>query len=157
MRNWREVLLNWKLRPPHPQPGDWVFASPHKKGKQPYWPGWLIRVHLKPALEAAGIPGSVGWHTRRHTFGTLMKANGEDIKTIQDLYDIRELQGDCRHLHTSPHSHETRSANKACQKDSLAEQAGGRKAPVQRVIFSYGTVSNPRRKGPIPTSHLDCW
>src|SRR5499427_10945241 len=26
-----------------------------------------------------------GWHTLRHTFGTLMKANGEDIKTIQEL------------------------------------------------------------------------
>ena len=55
------------------------------KGKQPYWPGSLFRVHLKPALEAAEIPGKVGWHTLRHTFGTLMKANGEDIKTIQEL------------------------------------------------------------------------
>jgi len=42
-------------------------------------------VHLKPALEAEEIPGKVGWHTLRHTFGTLMKANGEDIKTIQEL------------------------------------------------------------------------
>ena len=80
-----EVLLNWKLRSAYPQPGDWVFASPHKKGKQPYWPGSLFRVHIKPALKAAGIPGKVGWHTLRHTFGTLMKANGEDIKTIQEL------------------------------------------------------------------------
>jgi integrase len=28
-----DVLLNWKLRSPYPQHGDWVFASPHKKGK----------------------------------------------------------------------------------------------------------------------------
>jgi hypothetical protein len=28
---------------------------------------------------------SAGWHTFRHTFGTLLKANGEDVKTIQDL------------------------------------------------------------------------
>jgi integrase len=47
--------------------------------------GSLFRAHLKPALEAAEIPGNVGWHTLRHTFGTLMKANGEDIKTIQEL------------------------------------------------------------------------
>jgi integrase len=80
-----EALLNWRLQCPYPQAGDWVFASPHKKGKQPYWPGSLFRAHLKPALEAAGIPGNVGWHTLRHTFGTLMKANGEDIKTIQEL------------------------------------------------------------------------
>jgi integrase len=26
-----------------------------------------------------------GWHTQRHSFGTLMKANGEDPKTIQEL------------------------------------------------------------------------
>ncbi len=80
-----DVLLNWRLQCPYPLPGDWVFASPHKKGKQPYWPGSLFRAHLKPALKAAGIAGNVGWHTLRHTFGTLMKANGEDIKTIQEL------------------------------------------------------------------------
>src|SRR5215469_18642037 len=80
-----KVLLNWRLRSPYPQIQDWVFASPKTKGKQPYWPGSLFRAHLLPALEAAGISGNVGWHTLRHTFGTLMKANGEDIKTIQEL------------------------------------------------------------------------
>jgi site-specific recombinase XerD len=40
---------------------------------------------LKPALLKAGISVPVGWHTLRHSFGTLMKANGEDIKTIQEL------------------------------------------------------------------------
>jgi len=80
-----EVLLNWRRQAPYPQAGDWVFASPHRKGKQPYWPGALFREHFKPALDAAQIPGDVGWHTFRHTFGTLMKANGEDMKTIQEL------------------------------------------------------------------------
>jgi integrase len=27
----------------------------------------------------------IGWHTFRHTFGTLLKANGEDVKTVQEL------------------------------------------------------------------------
>ena len=40
---------------------------------------------MKPALETIGITEPVGWHTLRHTFGTLMKANGEDVKTIQEL------------------------------------------------------------------------
>lgn len=56
-----------------------------QKGQTAYWPGSLFRAHLKPALEAAGIVSKVGWHTLRHTFGTLMKANGKDIKTIQKL------------------------------------------------------------------------
>lgn len=80
-----EQLWKWRVKTPYNRPEDWVFASPHKKGKQPYWPGSLFRAHLKPALEAAGIVSRVGWHTLRHTFGTLMKANGEDIKTIQEL------------------------------------------------------------------------
>ena len=42
-------------------------------------------MYLKPALKAIGITEPVGWHTLRHTFGTLMKANGEDVKTIQEL------------------------------------------------------------------------
>jgi integrase len=25
------------------------------------------------------------WHTFRHSFGTLLKANGEDVKTVQEL------------------------------------------------------------------------
>ncbi len=79
------LLLNLRRQCPYPQAHDWVFASPHRKSKQPYWPGALFRKHLKPALEAAQLPGDVGWHTLRHTFGTLMKANGEDIKTIQEL------------------------------------------------------------------------
>jgi integrase len=66
-------------------PEDWVFASPAKHGKQPYWPGTLYRAHLGPAAKAAGIPGKIGWHTFRHTFATLLKANGEDVKTVQEL------------------------------------------------------------------------
>jgi integrase len=152
-----EVLLNWKLRCAYPQATDWVFASPHRKGKQPYWPGSLFRVHLKPALEAAEIPGKVGWHTLRHTFGTLMKANGEDIKTIQELLPF-ELQSDRRHVHTSRHSDEARSANKACQNDPRAQQQGRGKAGVRRPASEfYRTLSNPRRKGPIPINHLFCW
>jgi integrase len=80
-----EAMWSWRLRCGYNQPGDWVFASPHKKGKQPYWPSSLYRVALQPALKAAGIAGAVGWHTLRHSFGTLMKANGEDVKTIQEL------------------------------------------------------------------------
>ena len=80
-----EMLWRWKLEAPYNQPGDWIFASPHRAGIQPYWPGSLFRAHVKPALMKAGISAPVGWHTLRHSFGTLMKANGEDLKTIQEL------------------------------------------------------------------------
>jgi len=80
-----EALWSWRLHCAYKQADDWVFASPHRKGRQPYWPSSLYRVYLKPALEKIGITEPVGWHTLRHTFGTLMKANGEDVKTIQEL------------------------------------------------------------------------
>jgi len=80
-----DMLWRWRLETPYNKPGDWIFASPHKAGIQPYWPGSLFRAHVKPALLKAGISAPVGWHTLRHSFGTLMKANGEDLKTIQEL------------------------------------------------------------------------
>jgi integrase len=80
-----EALWSWRKNSGYPNPEDWVFASPAKDGKQPYWPGTLYWAHFEPAAKAAGFPGKIGWHTFRHTFATLLKANGEDIKTVQEL------------------------------------------------------------------------
>lgn len=65
--------------------GDWVFASPSMRGKQPYWLDNLMKRYIRPAARKAGIHKNIGWHTFRHTFGTLLKANGEDVKTVQEL------------------------------------------------------------------------
>lgn len=80
-----EALSRWRALSAYPRPEDWVFASPHANGTQPYWPGTLYRWHLQPAVKAAGIKGKVGWHTFRRTYATLLKANGEDVKTVQEL------------------------------------------------------------------------
>ena len=65
--------------------GDWVFASPTMKGEHSYWPDNLMKRYIKPVAKANGIHKNIGWHTFRHTFGTLLKANGEDVKTVQEL------------------------------------------------------------------------
>ena len=39
---------------------------------------------ILPAAKILGIEG-IGWHTFRHTYATLLKANGEDVKTVQEL------------------------------------------------------------------------
>jgi len=80
-----ESLFAWRQVCAYPGPGDWVFASPAMKGKQPYWPGTQWRYHGKPALERAGITKHVSYHTFRHTFGTLLNANGENPKVVQEL------------------------------------------------------------------------
>ena len=80
-----ESLLAWRQMCPYPGPDDWVFASPAMKGKQPYWPGTQWRYYGKPALKRAKITKHVTYHTFRHTFGTLLNANGENPKVVQEL------------------------------------------------------------------------
>lgn len=80
-----ESLFTWRQTCPYPAPGHWVFASPAMKGKQPYWPGTQWRYYGKPALQRAKITKHVTYHTFRHTFGTLLNANGENPKVVQEL------------------------------------------------------------------------
>ena len=55
-------------------------------GQKPYWSSPIFRVYLKPALKSAGITGKVGWHTFRHSYVTILKSHGEDVKTVQKLF-----------------------------------------------------------------------
>jgi len=80
-----KVLWNWRLQSTYPIDEDWVFASPRSKGKLPYWPGSLYKTHLEPTAKEVGIVGHFGWHTFRHTYATLPKGNGEDVKVVQEL------------------------------------------------------------------------
>jgi len=54
------------------------------KGKQPLWPSSAMSKHIRPAAKRAGIQKHVRWHVFRHSFATLLKANGEDVKTVQE-------------------------------------------------------------------------
>jgi integrase len=79
------VLLMWRRQSAYPMDGDWVFASPASKGKLPYWSFSIFRVYIRPALKTAKIAGKVGWHIFRHSFATILKSHGEDVKTGQEL------------------------------------------------------------------------
>lgn len=80
-----EDLLRWRRQSVYSQDDHYVFASETMKGEQPYWPDNLMKRHIRPVAKANGIHKRIGWHTFRHTFGTLLKANGEDVKTVQEL------------------------------------------------------------------------
>ena len=49
------------------------------------WTDTLLDRFLQPAAKRAGITKWVGFHIFRHTYPTLLKANGEDIKVVQEL------------------------------------------------------------------------
>jgi integrase len=78
-------LLSWQRETPYNRTEDWVFASVTMKGTQPYWPENLMRRYVWPAAKRAKITKRIGWHTFRHTYSTLLRANGEDVKVVQEL------------------------------------------------------------------------
>jgi integrase len=80
-----EELLAWRRAAPYTQAEDWVFASLYMKGKQPYAPDTLLKRNIRPAAVRAGITKHIAWHTFRRTLSTLLKANGEDVKVVQEL------------------------------------------------------------------------
>ncbi len=80
-----EDLLHWRRQSTYTSDDHYVFASETMRGKQPYWPDNLMKRHIRPVARAIGINKNIGWHTFRHSFGTLLKANGEDVKTVQEL------------------------------------------------------------------------
>jgi integrase len=80
-----EVLTSWRGRCPYNQDADFIFGSPDKNGNQPYWPTAGMENHVLPAALKAGIGKRIGWHTLRHTFGTLVKSQGADVATTQAL------------------------------------------------------------------------
>jgi integrase len=85
-----ELLRRWHSATPFGNPDDWVFASPYTKGQRPFWPGQLLKTHIKPVALAAGLP-DIGWHSFRHTVSAWGKEAGlelEDVKTLLRHEDI---------------------------------------------------------------------
>ena len=83
-------LLAWYREAPYKSEDSYLFATDakragEKRGKQPLWPNKVMDCWIRPVAQAAGITKRLGWHTFRHTFSTLLKANGEDVKVVQEL------------------------------------------------------------------------
>ncbi len=83
-------LLAWYRVTPYREPEDWVFASNsnragRKRGKQPLWLQSIMRYHIQPVVKELGIDKRVSWHTFRRTYTTLLQANREDVKVVQEL------------------------------------------------------------------------
>ena len=75
----------WKESSKYRQADDWIFASPHTDGRHPFWPDAVLQKVIRPAALRAGIRKVMGWHTFRHTYSTLLIANGENVKVVQEL------------------------------------------------------------------------
>jgi integrase len=85
-----EHLLCWYRTTKYSRPEDYVFATDapragKERGKQPVWLSKVMQYHIQPAAERVGITKRIGWHTFRRTYTTLLHANGEDVKVVQEL------------------------------------------------------------------------
>jgi integrase len=67
------------------QPDDWVFTSSRVRGRTPLWPGTVLEKAIRPAALRAGVLKRISWHTFRHTYATVLIANGENVKVVQEL------------------------------------------------------------------------
>lgn len=79
------ALQQWQKQTNFAKPSDWVFASPFNVGRFPYYPGTVLQKVIRPAALGAGIQKRIGWHTFRRTTATWLMANGETVKTAQEL------------------------------------------------------------------------
>jgi integrase len=82
------MLMNHKERSFYKADSDFVFAGATGK---PRWPDVMLTDHIKPAAAKAGI-GKIGWHTFRHTYSSLLRAHGTDIKVQQELLRHSDVQ-----------------------------------------------------------------
>jgi integrase len=80
-----KALQEWRKHSKYRTGEDWVFASPASDGRRPYWAQSIMRNQIRPAAVKLGITERIGWHTFRHTFSSLLRATGADIKVMQEL------------------------------------------------------------------------
>jgi integrase len=77
------LLLEYKQRTaPAAGPNDWVFENP--RTGRPWRPSRIQTRYISPAgVKVTGR--TIGWHNFRHTFSTMLRALGTDVKVQQEL------------------------------------------------------------------------
>jgi integrase len=106
------VLRERRERTAYAADSDWIFASPYKEnGAEPYWPDSALQDFVKPAVAKAGITKRVGWHTFRHSYSTLLRANHTDVKVQSELLRHSNI-GTTLNLYTQAVSEQKHSAHR---------------------------------------------
>src|SRR6516164_10945069 len=80
-----DALLGWQKQSAYTKPDDWIFASRRHRGRHPFWGQAILRKYVRPVAEKVGIQKSIGWHTFRHTYSTLLRSVGTEFKVMQEL------------------------------------------------------------------------
>jgi len=79
----KQALLDWKTQSSRREQSHFVFPSRLFRGQRAVDLGAVLKKKIRPAFEGLGL-SRVGWHTFRHTVGTLLAEMGEHQLTIRD-------------------------------------------------------------------------
>jgi integrase len=107
---------------------DWVFAN---RAGRPRGQQNILQRHLRPAALRAGI-GKVGWHTFRHSYSTMLRAAGADIKVQQELLRHSTIQS-TMNIYTQAVSEHKRAANSMVVEVLLNKIAGKTSLPLMGI------------------------
>jgi hypothetical protein len=107
---------------PYKNPSDYVWTTDAnragaRRGKQPVWLSTVMRDYIQPAARKVGSIKKMSWHTFRHTFSTLLKGNGEDVKVVQEVLGHSTAKDDPGHLHAGSQSAEACGTEQSGQHD----------------------------------------
>jgi len=118
-------LAELRKRSLHKSPQDWVFAN---RAGRPRGQQNILQRHLRPAAVRAGI-GKIGWHTFRHSYSTMLRAAGADIKVQQELLRHSTIQS-TMNVYTQAVPEQKRAANSVVVGILLNEIAPENQAPA---------------------------
>src|SRR5579859_291126 len=79
----KQSLQEWRSQSLYNKPEDFVFPSERLQGSKPLDLASVLKKKIQPAFRRIGITG-VGWHTFRHSVGTMLAEMGEHQLTIRD-------------------------------------------------------------------------
>jgi len=79
------ALRRWYEQTRYKSPESWLFASPQNQGRRPYLAQQIMRRQIVPIARKIGINKRIGWHTFRHTYSTLLRSTGAELKIMQEL------------------------------------------------------------------------
>lgn len=114
-----EILFTWKRTSHFGGQTDWVFASPQKAGEFPLRSTSVLEKHIKPAAIAAGL-GNLGWHTFRHTYSSMLRQLGVDLKVQQELLRHADVRTTLN-VYTQAHSEQKRAAHSSVVRMVVAD------------------------------------
>ena len=148
-----EALHGWHRQTPYQSPDCWVFASPVNQGRWPYLAQEIMRHHIRPVARELGIKKRIGWHTFRHTYSTLLRSTGAELKIMQELLRHSTIRVTLD-TYTQAVTTEKRNAQEAVVALLFPEKPQETKLCLDRLCFLYLFCAFlcPRKNGAVRLS-----